>query len=61
MDQDAALDVTVINPLWEATVVGAVAAEGDALTVAHRQSFGATVDLVDDLLKKDGNYYFLIN
>lgn len=33
--QDAALDVTVINPLQEATVAGAAATAGHALNVAH--------------------------
>jgi hypothetical protein len=33
--RDAALDVTVINPLQEATVAGAAAEAGQALTVAY--------------------------
>ena len=33
--QDAALDVTVINPLQDATVLGAAAEAGHALTIAY--------------------------
>ena len=39
--QDAALDVTVINPLQEATVVGAAATAGHALTVAYERKVRA--------------------
>jgi hypothetical protein len=42
--QDTALDVTVINPLQEATVVGASVTAGHALTVAHDRKVRAVAE-----------------
>ena len=39
--QDAALDVTVINPLQDATVSGAAAEAGHALTIAYNRKVRA--------------------
>ena len=42
--QDAALDVTVINPLQDATVVGASVTAGCALTLAHDRKVKAVAE-----------------
>ena len=43
--RDAALDVTVVNPLQDATVVGAAATAGHALTFAYERKMTAAAEL----------------
>ena len=49
--RDAALDVTVLNPLQDATVVGAAATAGHALTCAYERKMTAAAE--DCSLRRD--------